>query len=153
MYTCVLYLFSVLRKWPRVGSGDDTVGNPRRAQSSRFELFELVLLLKLHKQFSIEQFEPTASRSTVSSPCLYPPPAWYINSTITIVIIIIIIITSTMTITITITTITIIFKSTRTVPREIDTRWILLCYSSNRLQTQTRELNCFGSGRPYNTIV
>ena len=50
------------------GRGDDTVGNPHRAQISQFELFELLLSLKLDKQFSIEQFEPTASRSTVSSP-------------------------------------------------------------------------------------
>ena len=32
-----------------------------------FKLFELFLLLKLDKQFSIEQFEPTVSQSTVSS--------------------------------------------------------------------------------------
>ena len=32
------------------GRGDDTVGNPRRAQISQFELFELILLLKIGKQ-------------------------------------------------------------------------------------------------------
>ena len=48
--------------------GDDTVGNPRRAQISRFELFELVLLLNLYRPFSIERFEPTVFQSTVSSP-------------------------------------------------------------------------------------
>ena len=31
------------------GRGDDTVGNPHRAQISQFELFELVLLLELDK--------------------------------------------------------------------------------------------------------
>ena len=50
--------------------GDDTVGNPRRAQISRFEFVELILLLSLDKQFSIEHFEPTVSRSTVPSPSL-----------------------------------------------------------------------------------
>ena len=59
--------------WPsaaRIGRGDDTVGNPHRAQISQLELFEFILLLKLDKQFSIEQFEPTVSRSTVPSPPL-----------------------------------------------------------------------------------
>ena len=32
-------------------SGDDTVGNPHRARISQFELFELILLMKLDKQF------------------------------------------------------------------------------------------------------
>ena len=48
-----------------LGRGDDTLGNPHRAQISQFELFELVLLLKLDKQFSIEQFELTVSQSAV----------------------------------------------------------------------------------------
>ena len=30
-----------------LGRGDDTVGNPRRAQIYKFELFELILLLEL----------------------------------------------------------------------------------------------------------
>ena len=34
---------------PAIGRGDDTVGNPHRAQISQFELFELILLLKLDK--------------------------------------------------------------------------------------------------------
>ena len=55
---------------PRLGRGDETVGNPHRAQISQFELFELILLLKLDKQFPIEQFEPTVSQSTVPSPPL-----------------------------------------------------------------------------------
>ena len=53
--------------------GDDTIGNHHQAQISQFELFELFLLLKLDNQFSIEQFEPTVSQSTVSSPS--PPPS------------------------------------------------------------------------------
>ena len=57
---------------PLFGRGEDTVGNPHRAQIYQFELFELILLLKLDKRFSIEQFEPRASQSTV--PC--PPPGY-----------------------------------------------------------------------------
>ena len=59
-----------------LGRGDDTVGSPRRAQIYRFELFELIPLLKLDKHFPVEQFEeverfePTVSQSTVSS---HPP--------------------------------------------------------------------------------
>ena len=41
----------------RVGRGDDTVGNPHRAQIAQFELFEFILVLKLGKQFPVEQFE------------------------------------------------------------------------------------------------
>ena len=58
------------RTSPEVGRGDDTVGDPHRAGISQLELFELILLLKLDKYFSIEQFEPTVSQSTVSSPPL-----------------------------------------------------------------------------------
>ena len=52
-----------------VGSerGDDTVGNPHRTQISQFELFELILLLKLDKR---QRFEASASQSTVPSPSL-----------------------------------------------------------------------------------
>ena len=50
--------------------GDYTVGNPRRAQISQFELFELILLLKLYRQFPVEQFEATVSQSTIPSPLL-----------------------------------------------------------------------------------
>ena len=58
-----------------IGRGDDTVGNLQRAQLSQFELFELIFLLKLDKQFSIERFEPTvSSQSTVSSPPLDSAP-------------------------------------------------------------------------------
>ena len=42
------------------GMGDDTFGNPHRAQLYQFELFELILL-NLDKQFPVEQFE--ASRA------------------------------------------------------------------------------------------
>ena len=38
-----------------------------RAQIFQFELFELVLLLQLGKQFSVEQFQATASESIISS--------------------------------------------------------------------------------------
>ena len=51
-----------------VRKGDDTVGIPHRAQVSQFELFELILFLKLDDQFSIEHFEPTVSQSAISSP-------------------------------------------------------------------------------------
>ena len=54
----------------RIGRGDDTVGSPHRAQISQFELFELTLLLKLYNQLPVEQFEATASQSTVPSPLL-----------------------------------------------------------------------------------
>ena len=47
-----------------------TVGNPHRAQMSQFELFVILLLLKVIKPFSIEQFEATGSQSTVHSPPL-----------------------------------------------------------------------------------
>ena len=48
-----------------IGRGDDTVENPHRAQICQFELFELLLLLKLHRQLPVEQFEATVSQSTV----------------------------------------------------------------------------------------
>ena len=44
------------------------VGNPHRAQSSQFELFELILFLKLDQQFPVEQFAATASQSTEAPP-------------------------------------------------------------------------------------
>ena len=50
-----------------LGRGDDTVEPPHRA----FPVFELILLLNLGKQFSIEQFEATASQSTLPSPLLH----------------------------------------------------------------------------------
>ena len=50
--------------------GDDTVGNPHRAQIYKFELFELIPLLKLDKQLLVEQFEATVSQSTVPSTTL-----------------------------------------------------------------------------------
>ena len=55
---------------PALGRGNDTVGNPHRAQISQFELFELNHLTGLNKLISIEQFEPIASQSAVSSPPL-----------------------------------------------------------------------------------
>ena len=61
----------------RVRRGDDTVGNPHRAQMSQFELFELIRLLKLDKQFPLEQFEATVSQSTVPSPPLEGSVCWF----------------------------------------------------------------------------
>ena len=57
-----------IRVRPVFGTGDDTVGNPHRAQISQFELFELILLLKLDKRLPVERFEATVSQSTVPSP-------------------------------------------------------------------------------------
>ena len=54
------------------GRGDDTVGDPHRAQSYRFYLFDIVLLVELDKQFSIEQFEATVFQSTIPCPPLRP---------------------------------------------------------------------------------
>ena len=51
-----------------VERGDDTVGNPHRAQIDQFELFELILLLD--KRLPVERFEATVSQSTVPSPSL-----------------------------------------------------------------------------------
>ena len=53
---------------PRLGRGDDSVGNPHRAQISQFELFELILLLTSDKQLPVEQFEATVSQSAVPFP-------------------------------------------------------------------------------------
>ena len=58
-----------------LGRGDAAVGNPRRAQISQLELFELVLPIKLDKQFPVEQFEATVSQSTVPSPLLNNSPS------------------------------------------------------------------------------
>ena len=55
------------------GRGDDTVGNPHRAQISQFELVELILLLKLDKQLPVEQFEATVIISVNST----LPPSWF----------------------------------------------------------------------------
>ena len=53
-----------------LGRGDDTVGNPHRAQIVQSEFFELILSSQLDKQFPVEQFEATVSQSTVPSPLL-----------------------------------------------------------------------------------
>ena len=50
--------------------GDETVGNPHRTRIAQVELFELSLLLKLDKQFPVEQFEVRVSQSTGPSPPL-----------------------------------------------------------------------------------
>ena len=46
---------SLRAKPAHFGRGDDTVGSPHRAQTSRFELFERILLWKLDRQFPVEQ--------------------------------------------------------------------------------------------------
>ena len=38
-----------------LGSGDGTVGNPHRAYISQFDMFELIVLLHLDEQFSVER--------------------------------------------------------------------------------------------------
>ena len=45
-----------LSRWTgrNFGRGDDAVGSPRRAQISQFDLFKLVLLLRLDKQIPVE---------------------------------------------------------------------------------------------------
>ena len=60
----------LMEKHGHSAGGDDTVGNPRRAQNVQFELFKLTLLSKLDERFPVEQLEPTVSQSTVSSPLL-----------------------------------------------------------------------------------
>ena len=55
---------------PLFGRRDDAVGKPHRGHISQFELFELILLLKLDGQFPVDQFEATGSQSTVPFPPL-----------------------------------------------------------------------------------
>ena len=55
---------------PALGRGDDTVGDPHRAQIVQFDLFEFILLSKLGKQFSVEQFEAAVSQWAVPFPPL-----------------------------------------------------------------------------------
>ena len=55
------------------GRRDDPFGNPHRAQMSQFELFELVLFLKLDKRFPVEQLEAAASQSISTLPPLLLP--------------------------------------------------------------------------------
>ena len=52
------------------GKVDDTVGNPHRAQIFQFQVFELILLLKLDKQLPVDRFKAAVSQSTVPSPLL-----------------------------------------------------------------------------------
>ena len=62
-----IHVPSSSRTWT---TGVSPNGNPHRAQISQFELFELILLLKLEKRFPVEQFEATVSQSKVPSPPL-----------------------------------------------------------------------------------
>ena len=57
------------------GRGDDTVGNPHRAQISQFEVFELNLVWKLDKQFPVEQLEATSISVNSTLPPSYKHPA------------------------------------------------------------------------------
>ena len=63
--------------WQLERGDDDTVGDPHRARIYPFEFFELVFFLKLDKQFPVEQFEATASQSTVPSPPSRPSYTWF----------------------------------------------------------------------------
>ena len=65
-----IYIYIYIYNPVYFGRGDDMVGNPHRAQIIKFELFELILLLIVDKQFPVEQFEATVSQSTVPSPLL-----------------------------------------------------------------------------------
>ena len=87
--SCVIIAIFLLYQGGRHASerGDDTVGNPNRAQVSQFELFELkflnsafraqisqfelfelILLSKLYKKFPAERFEAIVSQPAVPSP-------------------------------------------------------------------------------------
>ena len=83
MHTCTHALARSVTISPPIGRGDDTVGNRHRAQISQFELFEMILLLKLDKQLPVEQFEATVSVNstlppsyTSSSSCLNSDHLW-----------------------------------------------------------------------------
>ena len=89
-YLCLKLATQLTTQWAGLlittsfGRGHDTVGNPHRAQMYKFEifraqivqfeLFELIFLFELDKQFPVEQFEArrairadsTSVRSTLS---------------------------------------------------------------------------------------
>ena len=48
--------------------GGDTVGNPRRARISRFELFELALWFRSDRRLPVEQFEAAVHTIRAQSP-------------------------------------------------------------------------------------
>ena len=88
MYVCIyIYICISWRSAAAFGMGDDAVGNPHRAQLFhraqilQFDRFELILLLKLDKQFPVERFEASrairGSRISVSS----TPPSYTTIST------------------------------------------------------------------------
>ena len=67
MYICTqLYTYIYIYIFIYIARGDDTVGNPHRAQIMQLESFELIPSLNLDQQVSIEQFE-----ATVSHTCTY----------------------------------------------------------------------------------
>ena len=55
-------------QWASFGSGDDTVGNPHRAQIAQLECFDIILLLKSDELLPVKQFEATVSVSSISKP-------------------------------------------------------------------------------------
>ena len=56
---------------PRFRGGDDTVGNPHRAQISQFELFELILFLTL----TSDSLSRAIRADSVSVNGILPPPS------------------------------------------------------------------------------
>ena len=54
---------------------NDTVGDPDRAQSFPFELFELVLLLKFGKQLPVQRFEAKGFSVDSALPSALPTPS------------------------------------------------------------------------------
>ena len=73
MYVCMcvcvcIYIYIYIHIYIYIWKGEDTVGNPHRAQICQFEFFEFILLLKLDKRLSVERFEAAVSQSTVPSP-------------------------------------------------------------------------------------
>ena len=73
LYYIMLCYYIIYADAASHGRGDDTVGNPHRAQNYKFEFFELILLLKLDEQLPVKQFEAAVSQSTVPSPPLSLP--------------------------------------------------------------------------------
>ena len=73
MIIIIIIMFIVIIGRPAagrgVGMGDATVGSPRRARIDQFESFEFILLLKLHKQFPVNN-----SRQQYLSQQYAPPP-------------------------------------------------------------------------------
>ena len=72
LVSLITFMYSYIRKagwsgWKPSSSSNFSI-RVFRAQISQFEPFELILLLKLDKQFPVERFEAAASQSAVPSP-------------------------------------------------------------------------------------